>query len=319
MLRLIDYHSPTTQAMNQLFKSIESPSHLELTLTSNQTVNVKLARESHIKCRNFPEMVVDVRPTVGQDLGTLYGLKNFLVLREAASTLNSAVRIVIIPHGKIVTDNLDTVNYHLYTVDTLLGCLVANDSMRSHLFKIYLHALTAYCLPDPLTGLTGTEQALDSLRSATLGPSEFELPQWHFKTVTQADILPIPLRTMQQIEWQESLPSYCQHWEFHSAVNSILQHWELSKEQNSSHEDLRKRASIRGAAYQPSEYGGNVNTRIHDKEYIARELTDETMEDNQLENESIFKHWIPTLLAQQPHGKRLVLAVQLLPKKFQVT
>ncbi|KAF8466769.1 hypothetical protein BDZ91DRAFT_725012, partial [Kalaharituber pfeilii] len=229
MLRLIDYHSPTTQAMNQLFKSIESPSHLELTLTSNQTVNVKLARynldfefngtniqESHIKCH--------VRPT------------NFLVLREAASTLNSAVRIVIIPHGKIVTDNLDTVNYHLYTVDTLLGCL------------IYLHALTAYCL-------TGTEQALDSLRSANadtaLGPSEFEL------------LSGISKLTMQQIEWQET-------------VNSILQHWELSKEQNST--------SIRGAAYQPSEYGGN--------EYIARELTDETMEGRVCQISSLVNNWM---------------------------
>ncbi|KAF8450069.1 hypothetical protein BDZ91DRAFT_811134 [Kalaharituber pfeilii] len=340
MLRLIDYHSPTTQAMNQLFKSIESPSHLELTLTSNQTVNVKLARynldfefngtniqESHIKCRNFPEMVVDVRPTVGQDLGTLYGLKNYLVLREAASTLNSAVRIVIIPHGKvhytteehhtsiqIVTDNLDTVNYHLYTVDTLLGCLVANGSMRSHLFKIYLHALTAYCLPDPLTGLTGTEQALDNLRSAsslsfqkldadtTIGPSKFELLSCISKLSPKRTFYPSHLRTMQQIEWQESLPSYCQHWEFHSAVNSILQHWERTKifqvttmdvkVSDSSHEDLRKRASIRGAAYQPSEYGGNVNTRIHDKEYIAGELTDETMEGRVCQISSLVNNWM---------------------------
>lgn len=38
--------------------------------------------------------------------------------------------------------------------------------LQSKLHLCYLHALTSFCLPDPFTHRTGTEQALSILRSA---------------------------------------------------------------------------------------------------------------------------------------------------------
>ncbi|KAF8475089.1 hypothetical protein BDZ91DRAFT_675137 [Kalaharituber pfeilii] len=332
-VRLIDYPSPTSQLIGKLLRSLESEGNIEVTLNSKNMVNVRLPRyqlefafdgshigESSIKCHNFPGMVIDVRAAVGQEIGTLYGLKNYLVLRESTSTLNSMLRTVIIPHGKIqseikeghtsvsiATDTFETVNYHLYTIDPLLGRLVPNGSMRSHLYKIYLHAVTAYCLPDPLTGLTGTEQALDDLRSASswsfqkLGADELELLGWISKLSPKRTFYPSHLRLMQTIEWKTSLPSYCQRWEFHSLVKSILNHWERTKMFHQTKADvevdiqevaehLQTKASIRGAACQPVEYWGNVDSRSSD-EYYTGDKIDEMMESRVCRVSSLVQNW----------------------------
>jgi hypothetical protein len=46
--------------------------------------------------------------------------------------------------------------------------VVDNSTLESKLVLYYLHALTSFCLPDGLTGRTGTEQALDILNSAAV-------------------------------------------------------------------------------------------------------------------------------------------------------
>ena len=89
-------------------------------------------------------------------------------------------RIVIVPHGtvsfrpiehhvqvSISTGLNDKIAYHQFVIDKDLGLLIDNGNLRSRLFKLYLHALTAYCLPDPLTSRTGTEEALHGLRLAS--------------------------------------------------------------------------------------------------------------------------------------------------------
>jgi hypothetical protein len=50
----------------------------------------------------------------------------------------------------------------------LIGRLMDNGSLHSKLFLAYLHALTSFCLPDPLLQRTGTELALSILRSAAV-------------------------------------------------------------------------------------------------------------------------------------------------------
>lgn len=125
-----------------------------------------------------------------QSFGTLTGLKNKLVLRE----ISGPARIVIIPDGKISggydghhswveidTGSSTFVKYHEYQIDTQLGRLVDNGSPLSRLYRLYLHALTSHCLPDMLTGRTGTEEALYGLSMAStrsfpaLGAKELDL------------------------------------------------------------------------------------------------------------------------------------------------
>src|SRR6202008_5104346 len=63
-------------------------------------------------------------------------------------------------------DDKMQVDWHEYTIDVDLGCLRSNATLRSNLYQCYIHALTSHCLPDPLLGHTGTEEALYILRSA---------------------------------------------------------------------------------------------------------------------------------------------------------
>jgi hypothetical protein len=60
-------------------------------------------------------------------------------------------------------------SYHHYQIDRQLGRLVNNSgSLKSTLYRCSLHAVTAHCLPDELTGRTGTEEALATLASASV-------------------------------------------------------------------------------------------------------------------------------------------------------
>ncbi|KAF8464895.1 hypothetical protein BDZ91DRAFT_795394 [Kalaharituber pfeilii] len=329
---LIDFRSPTHKAIGAIFQSIEKEARIEVTVSMNNKLGVNLPRyqlafdidgsqssEAQIACRNFPGTVIDVRPKVGQDMRTLYGLETYLVLREAGPQLCNTARTVIIPHGNVrykrmehhtsvridteTDDNAQTVTYHLYTVDAVLGRLVPNGSMKSRLYKAYLHALTSYCLPDPLTGLTGTEQALDDLRSAS---------SWSFQTLDTDEITLLiqifeltPVRmysperpgskeiiAAQTIEWQEDLPSFCQHGEFYSIIKSIRHHWKRTavfqqvhcpfldgrRFVDRSNDNLQKRASIREGAYQPIQYGGSLHSRHLDRSYQSRSLSGQDLE-----------------------------------------
>ena len=53
-----------------------------------------------------------------------------------------------------------------YFIDNQLGNLVDNGTLQSKLVLCYLHGLTSLNISDPLTGKTGTEQALSILTSA---------------------------------------------------------------------------------------------------------------------------------------------------------
>ncbi len=127
---------------------------------------------TQLESKQFCEMAVDAN----QSFGTITGLVNKLVLRGN----NDSSRSVIIPHGDVlfksedphVRVHIDTstqhLSYYLYDIDCRIGRLIDNGSLKSKLFKCYLHAVTAHCLTDDLTGRTGTEEALYTLASPSV-------------------------------------------------------------------------------------------------------------------------------------------------------
>ncbi|KAG6377847.1 hypothetical protein JVT61DRAFT_14628 [Boletus reticuloceps] len=63
---------------------------------------------------------------------------------------------------------LQRVTYQTYRIDTELNCLTGNVSLTNKLYLACLHALTSSGYgTDPLTGKSGTEEALGLLRSAS--------------------------------------------------------------------------------------------------------------------------------------------------------
>jgi hypothetical protein len=110
-----------------------------------------------------------------QDLGTLVGFKNRLMLKA-----KNGDRLLLLAEAKVTysrqgahidvhvcsTDDIHTV--HAIRIDHVLCRLVDNGDLGCKFYLAYLHALTSFCLPDSLTHTTGTEQALTILDCQTV-------------------------------------------------------------------------------------------------------------------------------------------------------
>ncbi|KAG8735796.1 hypothetical protein FRC11_003009, partial [Ceratobasidium sp. 423] len=244
---LVDIHSPAFGYISRSISRLESDRYLHVTRAVSGLIEVELPRmkfsffindDNQLESRNFRGQVLDEN----QSAGTMFGLKNQLLLRARGSIDQSFPRSksVLIPDGEIsfttqghhvsvsiAFDSRRDVDVYRYKIDEDLGYLATDAGLTSRLFKIYLHALTSHCLPDPLTGRTGTEEALHELSQAST--SSFE--QINLK---QAELLksiglltpkrryyPEHLKCMQTTHWID-LPSLSQHSAFSSAASAIL-------------------------------------------------------------------------------------------------
>ncbi|OAA50407.1 hypothetical protein NOR_00857 [Metarhizium rileyi] len=128
----------------------------------------------HIFSRQYQGMWVDPR----QDIGTLIGLRQKLVLRDAQSH-----RLLLIPegdlnlfapelhdrHARVFIDTPCRGKVSVYELDEYLGKLSGRD-FDSNLRLALLHAYTSGWAPDPFTEYTGTERALQIVRSSEVNP-----------------------------------------------------------------------------------------------------------------------------------------------------
>ncbi|KAG8927461.1 hypothetical protein FRC02_008200 [Tulasnella sp. 418] len=258
-LRLVDQRSNTTSVIARQLQALGDPTHLMVTYsTSTDRVIASVIqfgldfflvdRSSPVlESVNMPQMVVDS----DQSTGSMIGFKNQLVLRKKDSSTPPR-RQVIIPYPaklelqvsvaspldhhptiSLILGDQDRIHYFVYTIDPILGRLVGDGSMLSKLYQIYLHAITSNCLPDPLTGQTGTEEALQQLGSAglrsyqKLGRDERQLLHklsrlTPIRTLDSGDLLIVsnighPIRPLSQ---QET---------FHRLAMSVLEHEETMK------------------------------------------------------------------------------------------
>ncbi|BCS24968.1 uncharacterized protein APUU_41412A [Aspergillus puulaauensis] len=186
-MRLVSMKSETAQTISRILEPIEKASRVHCKFyPASSLLEIEILRlrlnfslqvgHSSIRCRQYRGMSIDTN----QSLGTLVGLHNKLVLLHD----NSHDRKILIPEGKVsweqsghhlvVTIGWQAVsNHHVYSVDEQLGRLVDNGNLQSKLILCYLHAVTSFCIPDPLTQKTGTEQALTILHSASLSETRF--------------------------------------------------------------------------------------------------------------------------------------------------
>jgi hypothetical protein len=242
---LIDIRSSTFQMISRLLSPLESQEHIVITRISD-VLEANLYRlrlgffvneNAELECRNMPGYVVDQL----QSCGTMFGLRNQLVLCHSRSS-SEMPRRVIIPQGDVefgLDGNFSKVSiklgrerrvhWHEYTIDTDLGRLTGNVSLHSKLYQCYLHALTSHCLPDPLLGHTGTEESLQMLQSAAF----LSFQKLHNDNAMLLNLIgnltpgrvyyPPHLKSMVTVKWND-LPSLSQHHDFHPAVLSIFDH-----------------------------------------------------------------------------------------------
>jgi hypothetical protein len=116
-----------------------------------------------------------------QNIGTLIGLKNKLVLRGDALAGFSAERRVLIAWGEahigkngihvnlsIDRDENSKHSFFIYRLDRHLQKLRGVPDLRSQLPKACSHAVTSHLFRDPFNGTTGTEEALGTLKEAPI-------------------------------------------------------------------------------------------------------------------------------------------------------
>ncbi|PBL01428.1 hypothetical protein ARMGADRAFT_1059170 [Armillaria gallica] len=308
-LHMIDIHSPTFYMVASRLKALEDPEFIIITSPSespNQLFHVDLPRfqlsfflnaDKALECQNLPEMLIDDN----QSAGTLFGLKNYLILRSKDDYDLPRSRRILIPYGEVryqqYQDHISIsiergssrkVVYHEYMIDSDMGCLVSHTSLAGKLYQIYLHALSSYCLPDPLTKQTGTEEALRELQSAacfsfqSIQKEEIALLN-KISTLTPRRSWASKSQTSHRVHWQIGLSTLSQHYYFSKLVGSIFQHVLAmqvfadkpdgdidSKDPTPSH--LSHRANFRLAAFYPEEFAFALSSKKRDVVHQSRDL-----------------------------------------------
>ncbi|PHH88387.1 hypothetical protein CDD83_7603 [Cordyceps sp. RAO-2017] len=297
--------SPASSAAKRLLNllaPVESSLNIHVTHNSRTgQVGIELPRlqlkfflkpgSSIIQCRQFRGMYVD--PVQGID--TLVGLTSKLVLRN-----HQGQRKVLLPNGtvkwaasqdhhiKVTIDKGTSNKAHPYDIDTSLGRLVDNGDLQSKLILCYLHAMTSYCLADPLTGRTGTEESLTILNSAAvrsfkwLSRDNLQLLDVIAKLSPGRSYYPPNERVLERIVWNDGLSFLSQHGHFYQSVRNILVQAERSKvfyQENYIKPKaldfvdptLHQRHLIRASVFQLDGFGAEDHTTTEDRCYEARD------------------------------------------------
>lgn len=173
-------------------------------------------------------------------------------------------------------------------MDSSLRRLLDSNDVSCKLFLAYLHARTSYCLPDPATLPTGTEQAFTILRSKAVESSS-QLSQENVNVLAKIAELrpgrpcyPSNKRVVQSVQWDVNLPSLSQHDDFHKVVAGLLRQSERSKRfypemkiqithRKDVDEHLRARASMRSSIFQISGFGAENHESCDDEVYKPRD------------------------------------------------
>ncbi|KAF3221818.1 hypothetical protein TWF679_007032 [Orbilia oligospora] len=291
---LLDINGNAHLAAFEALQTLESRDYLVGTVEDNTTIDIDLPRyklqfyinpSSEIECRTLRGWVIDE----SQKIGTFIGLQNFLKMKSGHD--NSASESVLIPFGSIMpsfskgsdhqTIQIDPGDaerkYTIFHIDRVLNRLKDDGSLPARYTRLHLHALSSGILPDPFTGRSGTEEALDGLRNAAsfsfqkLQDNEAHILNTIARLTPARYFYPAHLEVMQKTEWAGSLPTWVQNDAFYPAVSDILRDW--SRRQfliNDSHDhaiadlgsdNLLERARYRNSVLEPGDpFSSNRNT-----------------------------------------------------------
>ncbi|KAF2007622.1 hypothetical protein P154DRAFT_593169 [Amniculicola lignicola CBS 123094] len=299
---LVSMSSNTTAALAKVLSPLESHLHTHALFDESsgsldiEVPRLKLSfylgyRGSQIHSRQYRGMFVDPY----QEFGTLVGLSSKLVLNRGDGD-----RLVLIPEGSVTysktvdhvavcIDKNTVAKVHAYQLDTTLGRLVDNGNLQSKLFLCHLHALTSYCLPDPLTGHTGTEAAISILRSGAVRSFDM-LTKGNISTMELiAKLAPKRLyypqneRVMQEVGWDQRLFFLSQAPILYTLVEEIFDQARMGRLfyspeiyteppiLNHIEPHLLQRDLIRSSTFRVSEFGAEHYTLQFDKVYQPRD------------------------------------------------
>ena len=181
-----------------------------------------------------------------QNIGTLVGLKNLIVLEECEeiSPLFVRKRKIIIPHGAVESEsvlgksvcttrinlnNLREPKFFVYDMDDHLKILRGGRDQTAWFYLAHLHAVTSTLLPDLFTKVTGTEMAFQILQSARCWSSKpyasgsLSILRSIAELTPIRAFYPVHLQCMQTISWPPGIHSSTAHEGFVFIVEKLIQ------------------------------------------------------------------------------------------------
>ena len=322
---LLDAVSVVSIEICSILCPLETPEHIHITLSSGYLVEVHLPRynlqfsvdaNGNLESRELSAIVDS-----NQYSGTFIGLRNILILCGKVGDSGRRNRRMIVPYGELdiskdgqhVSINVRTsdqrqIRYFDFQIDTALSRLKGDGSLLANLYKAYLHGVTSFVLPDPFTGRTGTEEALQCLRRTQLWqPPDIDVIQVlnSIKRIApMRSYYPKHLKRMQEIKWKKGLSPTAQHEGFEVLADEIfdggqrmaplyatLSH--ASHFVSRSHPELLSKARHRNSIFRSPDYGGNMDSFVQDKSYIPRDR-------GSLNKDGIRSHEIAALVKEWP-------------------
>lgn len=243
-----------SQHLSSILAHLESPLNLHMLFNEEKSLlEIQVPRlqlrffmhngESVIRSQQFRDMQIDA----DQSIGTLVGLRSKLVLR---SSQDPPKRMLIVPEGQVEfrKQGSDGIHDHVavtlqfgtarrvqaYQVDELLGRFVANTKLESKLYLAYVHALTSFCLPDPLLGRRGLEESMNILCSASVraptvwSPGACQLMKKIAVLAPARHYHPEGSKAMQTVVWSTHLSSSSQDDRLFTVTQQISQQSSVS-------------------------------------------------------------------------------------------
>ena len=250
-----------------------------------------------------------------QDAGTFYGLQSSIVLRDCVMPEDRSIIVAMGPavissdpdskHVRVQTNH--TGYYARFYINKELGRVECAAEPRLIYFKAYCHAVTSFLLPDPLTGRTGTDEALHSLQAGNAQPwapvdqESYRILYSIAELTPQRQYYPEKLKALQKVKGSDTLMPAIQHEQFRSIVESIIQqckvlcqfHLGSNKPQPSnrtSDDHLGLRAMARNQAYRAGQHKTENSTGSVEV-YTARDCGKPRRCQNVFEVASLVKRW----------------------------
>ncbi|TQS35022.1 hypothetical protein Golomagni_04573, partial [Golovinomyces magnicellulatus] len=262
---LIDPHSSQFNVISSVFKDFEKPSEIMVYADTFENIKIYLRRlelrfiinQNHrFECS---ELSSEIDPN--QDIGTWYGLRSKLVLRDISKVplqqtkaprarsppkklVPTYSRSILVPTGKLSYQKVgshvevrvaNTGKYARFIVNEVLGRIDVTNPKDRYL-KALFHAVTSCLHNDPLTGRTGTEEAILYLKSALCQPvlplseSEIEVLTKIARLTPLREFYPKDMKVLQVTSWDSELTTSIQHDGFRGIVEKILEKsWQLTK------------------------------------------------------------------------------------------
>ena len=295
---LVDLHSELFRSVAGIFRHFEDPRRLTVFQPTLGSLSVEMQHlelsfyvngNGLLQCRELHE---EIDPN--QDAGTLYGFRSAIVLRSVA---NPGRRSIIAPLGSLtykrngmhVTVRASSTNeYGRFVIDEALGRLSCPPEPRLLYAKAQFHAFTSFVLPDPLTGRTGTEEALHTLRSGQCQPWTplGDIPISVLRRIQalspRREYYPKDQRRLQSVIWDDQLPLTIQHDSYEALVQGILIKSDRLKafttqddariaSTTRSPSYLRRRGEVRRLLYERQASDTEVHATGRDRTYKSRD------------------------------------------------